>query len=118
MVVIGPQAPDYAGHPSVLLAAAGLEDAAASLSLLGAGQMDYLDSPDGAWALDRTLQAHGVPITVEPLPLDDLALVLKQILGHLAGLEASASFSELESFYGVPLHQLADHLKRLAGIGV
>lgn len=118
LVVIGPEAPSYADHPSVLLAAGGLEEAAGSLALLGAGRMGYLDTEDGAEALNRLLQSRGVPITVTHLPMGDLPFVLKRILGNLAGLEEGLSQSEVESFYGIRLNKLADHLKELAKVSV
>lgn len=118
LIVIGQEAPLYRDHRSVLLAAGGLEEAAGLLALLGAGRMAYLDTTDGAETLNRILQVRGVPITVAHLPLGNLTFVLKQILGNLAGLEENLSQSEVEAFYGVSLNKLADHLKKLAQVGV
>ena len=52
------------------------------------------------------------------LPLGNLTSALKQILGNLAGLAENLSQSEVESFYGISLNKLADHLKKLAQVGV
>ena len=70
----------YADRPSVLMTAKNLAEAASRLSLLGAGRIEYVDTQDGADALNQILQSRGIPITVAHLPMDNLPLVLKQIL--------------------------------------
>jgi hypothetical protein len=116
VVVVGLKAKQYEGHRAVLLAANGLEEASAALTLLGAGRLECWGTSEEVEAWSRALQRWGSPITVTGLS-GDLPSCLSRLLKILGGLEEGLSLSEVETITGVRLHELADHFKELAGLG-
>ncbi len=120
LVLVGPQAAQYGDHPSVLVTAAGAEQAAAALSLAGAGTLQYATSdPAEGRQLELALEFRGASVRVQTVPADSLARILGMILANLAGMEATTPLSRVEEFYGgVSLGGLAEVLKLLAQQGV
>ncbi len=119
LVLVGPEASNYAENVSVLISAAGVEQAAVALSLLGAGVLQYASSdPEELAGLRFALQVRGAAIRIQPVDSADLPGILRLILVNLAGMEEQTPQDQVEQFYGVPLGRLAGTLKLLAQQGV